>query len=65
MNPRKLKKVQARVRVLERLINTFAYCRKLIRRYIAELIDKEVILRQFQVQSVSYPVNQNAQLCLF
>ncbi|MEG4406409.1 hypothetical protein [Microcoleus sp. MON2_D5] len=65
MNPKKLEKVQARVRVLERLIESFSYCRKLVRRYVAELIDKEVLLRHFQVQAASYSVNPNGQLCLF
>ena len=65
MNPRKLAKVQARVRVLEKLINTFRYCRKLVRRYLAELLDKEVILRQMQRANQVYEVQVNGQLSLF
>ena len=65
MNPRKLAKVQTRVLVLEKLINTFRYCRKLVRRYLAELLDKEVILRQAQRANQVYEVQVNGQLSLF
>lgn len=65
MNPRKLAKVQARVRVLEKLINTFQYCRKLVRRYLAELLDKEAFLRQALRANQVYEVQANGQLSLF
>lgn len=65
MNPRKIAKAQARVRVLEKLINTFRYCRKLVRRYLAELLDKEAFLRQALRANQVYQVQSNGQLSLF
>ncbi len=65
MNPRKIAKAQARVRVLEKLINTFQYCRKLVPRYLAELLDKEAFLRQALRANQVYEVQTNGQLSLF
>lgn len=64
-NQKQLKKVQARILVLEKLINTFRYCRKLVRRYLAELLDKEAILRKVQQVNQVYEVQANGQLSLF
>lgn len=65
MNPKKIAKAQARVRVLEKLINTFRYCRKLVHRYLAELLDKEAFLRQVLRANQVYEVQANGQLSLF
>jgi hypothetical protein len=64
MNQKQIKKVQARVLVLEKLINSFKYCKKLVRRFLAELLDKEAILARIE-NAVPYSVSVNGQLSLF
>ena len=64
MNQKQLERVQARVLVLERLIESFKYCKKLVRRFLAELLDKEAILNQIQKTPV-YRVSVSGQLSLF
>jgi hypothetical protein len=63
---RKMQKVQARELVLEKLIKSFKYCKKLVRRLVAELLGKEAILTRIQkaIPTV-YPVSIGGQLSLF
>lgn len=65
MNQKQLERVQARVLVLERLIESFKYCKKLVRKFVAELLDKEAILARIQKAIPVYPVSVGGQLSLF
>lgn len=65
MNKKQLKKVQVRILVLEKLINSFKYCKKLVRRFLAELLDKEAILARIQRFLPVYPISASGQLSLF
>lgn len=65
MNQKQLEKVQARVLVLEKLIESFKYCKKLVRKFVAELLDKEAILARIQKAIPVYPVSVSGQLSLF
>lgn len=65
MNKKQLKKVQVRILVLEKLINSFKYCKKLVRRFLAELLDKEAILARIQRFLPVYPISVSGQLSLF
>lgn len=56
-------KIKKRIEVLTRLINSFKDCRKLVRRYCAELLDKEQMLQQ--LQKAVYSIASNGQLLLF
>jgi hypothetical protein len=62
---KQIKKVQARVLVLGKLINSFKYCKKLVRRFLAELLDKEAILTRIQKVAPVYSISANGQLSLF
>lgn len=62
---KKVQKAQARVLVLEKLIESFKYCKKLVRRFVAELLDKEAILARIQKAIPVYPVSVSGQLSLF
>jgi hypothetical protein len=65
MNQKQIKKVRARVLVLEKLIESFKYCKKLVRKFVAELLDKEAILSRIQKAIPVYPVSVSGQLSLF
>lgn len=65
MNKKQLKKVQVRILVLEKLIDSFKYCKKLVRRFLAELLDKEAILARIQRFLPVYPISVSGQLSLF
>ena len=61
MTTKQLQELKCRIAVLERLIITFSYCRKLVRKYIAQILGKERKLRQ----NTFFKVAANGQLCLF
>ena len=65
MNQKQLERVLARVLVLEKLIESFKYRKKLVRKFVAELLDKEAILARIQKAIPVYPVSVSGQLSLF
>lgn len=64
MSPRQILRLKKRITVLNKLIQSFKSCRKLIRRYCAELIEKEARLCR-TTEFAEFKVAANGQLCLF